>query len=86
MLHRVAQVFNIHEAKTHLSHLIAKAVEGEPFIIAKAGVWQVQVTSVKAPNSKQVKRLGFMKDQIKVPDDFDLMGRDEIQHLFGVGA
>ena len=31
------QTFNIHEAKTHLSRLIDKAANGEPFIIAKAG-------------------------------------------------
>jgi prevent-host-death family protein len=28
---------NIHEAKTHLSRLVARAAQGEPFIIAKAG-------------------------------------------------
>lgn len=32
---------NIHEAKTHLSRLIASAVNGEPFIIAKAGQFAV---------------------------------------------
>jgi antitoxin (DNA-binding transcriptional repressor) of toxin-antitoxin stability system len=31
------QQVNIHEAKTHLSRLIEMAVNGEPFIIAKAG-------------------------------------------------
>ncbi len=28
------QIINIHEAKTHLSRLIERAVKGEPFIIA----------------------------------------------------
>jgi prevent-host-death family protein len=28
---------NIHEAKTHLSRLIQRAVNGEPFVIAKSG-------------------------------------------------
>jgi hypothetical protein len=28
---------NIHEAKTHLSRLLGRAANGEPFIIAKAG-------------------------------------------------
>lgn len=66
--------------------MIAQAVQGESFIIAKAGVWQVQVTSVKALNMKQTRRLGFMAEQIKVPDDFDHMGANEIQHLFSGGA
>ena len=34
---------NIHEAKTHLSKLIEMAVQGEPFIIAKAGKPLVKV-------------------------------------------
>jgi hypothetical protein len=28
-------------------------------------------------------RLGFFDEQITVPDDFDQMGRTEIEHLFG---
>lgn len=27
-------------------------------------------------------RLGFMKDEFSVPDDFDQMGKHEIVHLF----
>ena len=34
---------NIHEAKTHLSRLIKEALEGKPFIIAKAGKPLVKV-------------------------------------------
>ncbi len=80
------KVFNIHDAKTQLSRLIAQAVQGEPFIIAKAGVWQVQVTSVKALNMNRTTRLGFMSEQIMVPDDFEHMGASEIQHLFSGDA
>lgn len=34
---------NIHEAKTHLSRLVERAANGEPFIIAKAGKPMVKV-------------------------------------------
>ena len=37
-------VFKIHEAKTHLSHLVEKAAKGESFIIAKRGKQLVKVT------------------------------------------
>ena len=75
---------NIHEAKTHLSRLVEQAAKGEPFIIAKAGKPLVKVVPFDAPEPKQQRRLGFMAGQIKVPDDFDRMGEDEIARMFGV--
>ena len=77
------QTVNIHEAKTHLSRLIEQAVGGEPFIIAKAGKPLVKVSRLDAPASSQIRRVGFMTGQILVPDDFDQMGGEEIERLFG---
>lgn len=74
---------NIHEAKTQLSRLIEQAVEGDSFIIAKAGKPLVKVTRLDAPSTGEVRRLGFMAGQIRVPDDFDRMGSVEIERLFG---
>jgi prevent-host-death family protein len=74
---------NIHEAKTHLSRLIDGAAKGEPFVIAKAGKPMVKVTAVDAP-SHTVRRTGFLRGRIKVPDDFDRMGSKEIEELFGL--
>lgn len=77
------QTVNIHEAKTQLSKLIEQAVNGESFIIAKAGKPLVKVTKLESePQPK--KRLGFMVGQIQVPADFDAMGKDDIAKLFGV--
>ena len=76
---------NIHEAKTQLSKLVDQASKGESFIIAKAGKPIVKVTALSAPTGSQVRRLGFLAGQISVPDDFDQMGRDEIERLFGGG-
>ena len=77
---------NIHEAKTQLSRLVELAAKGEPFIIAKAGKPLVKVTSLEAPTGEQVKRLGFMTGQFTVPNDFDQMGRSEIERAFGGGG
>jgi len=74
---------NIHEAKTHLSKLLEEASKGESLVIAKAGKPVVKVTPLGAPIGSQVRRLGFMAGQVSVPDDFDQMGRDEIEKLFG---
>ena len=71
---------NIHEAKTHLSRLIEQAVNGEPFVIAKAGKPLVKVAAIDAPPSR--KRIGFLSGEIAVPKDFNRMGSHEIQALF----
>ncbi len=80
------RTFNIHEAKTQLSRLVDGAAKGESFVIAKAGKPLVKVVALDAPGPSQVKRLGFMSGQIKVPDDFDDMGKAEIERLFGGDA
>ncbi|HEY2322443.1 MAG TPA: type II toxin-antitoxin system prevent-host-death family antitoxin [Thermoanaerobaculia bacterium] len=73
---------NIHEAKTHLSRLVERAAQGESFVIAKAGKPLVKVSAIDAPSVPR--RLGFLKGEIKVPDDFDRMGEQEIAALFGI--
>ncbi|GCA50549.1 MULTISPECIES: type II toxin-antitoxin system Phd/YefM family antitoxin [Sinorhizobium] len=77
------ETVNIHEAKTHLSRLIEKAAQGQPFIIAKAGKPMVKVIPIDQPSDAKVQRIGFMAGQFTVPDDFDQMGRDEVADLFG---
>jgi antitoxin (DNA-binding transcriptional repressor) of toxin-antitoxin stability system len=74
---------NIHEAKTHLSKLIDEAVQGEPFIIAKAGKPLVKVEALTLLTDKRIRRLGFMIGQLTIPKDFDRIGSQEIQELFG---
>lgn len=80
------EVVNIHDAKTRLSRLIARAVKGDPFIIAKAGKPLVKVASLEAPSGSKIRRLGFLAGQIEVPDDFDTMGAAEIEALFGASG
>ncbi len=73
---------NIHQAKTHLSKLVEQAAKGEPFIIAKAGKPLVKVVPIDAPEPQTVRRIGFLKGQISVPDDFDTMFAEEIEEMF----
>ena len=73
----------MHEAKTRLSSLVEKAMKGEPFIIARAGKPVARVSAIESPEAGNERRLGFLKGQIKVPDDFDRMGEQEIAEMFG---
>ena len=74
---------NMHEAKTRLSQLVARAARGEAFIIAKAGKPVARVTAYDSPEECQQKRIGFMAGEFTVPDDFDRMGQKEIIEMFG---
>jgi antitoxin (DNA-binding transcriptional repressor) of toxin-antitoxin stability system len=75
------QQVNIHEAKTNLSKLIQKAVQGESFIIAKSGKPMVTV-SAYTPPMEPAKRTGFLKAGLEIPEDFDSLGKEEIQAMF----
>lgn len=77
---------NIHEAKTHLSRLVEQAAAGEPFIIAKSGKPIVKVTAVDAPARAERSRVGFLRGEIHAPDDFDEIGRPEIERMFSGGS
>ena len=75
------KTINIHEAKTHLSRLVDEALDGHPFIIAKAGRPMVRVSAIRVAKPK---RIGFLKGEIRMPRDFDRMGKSQIEALFGI--
>ena len=76
------QTISIHKAKTHLSRLIDQAAKGEPFIITKAGVPMVQVCAIDTQTKGATRRVGFLAGVMRVPDDFDSMGKTAIEGLF----
>ena len=83
---------NMHEAKTHLSRLVEAASRGEPFVIARAGKPLVKVVPLVEeaeaepdPDAPVKRRLGFLRGQFKVPDDFDTMYAEEIRAMFEDG-
>ena len=75
------KTINIHEAKTHLSQLVDEALDGNPFIIAKAGRPMVRVSAIRMTKPK---RIGFLKGEIRMPRDFDRIGKSKIEALFGI--
>ena len=78
----MAATVNMHEAKTHLSRLVERAVEGEEVIIAKAGKPLVKLVPVEQPGFDTSKRLGGLRGQLTIPDDFKGFMKDEIEEMF----
>jgi len=73
---------NIHEAKTHFSRLVNAAANGETVVVARAGKPLAKLTALDQPAAGARRRIGFMRGQITVPDDFDTMGAADIVAMF----
>ena len=69
---------DMHEAQANLSSLVEQAASGEPFVITQSGKPLVTV-SAYAPSPDPTLRHGFLKDRVLVPEDFDSMGKKELQ-------
>ncbi|WP_174284962.1 type II toxin-antitoxin system Phd/YefM family antitoxin [Sphingomonas bacterium] len=77
----MATTVKMHEAKTHLSSLVARAVGGEEIVIARGDKAQVRLVPVE-PKPKRV--FGSMKGQFAVPDSFfDPLPEDELRRWEG---
>ena len=63
------QVVNIHQAKTHLSQLIAQVSMGQDIILAKAGKPVAKIIPYKKELKPRIP--GLWKGKIWVSDDFD---------------
>ena len=77
------QTVNMHEAKTQLSKLVARASGGEAIVIAKGGkpaARLVPMDDVAVPKKRQ---LGWLHGQIDAPDDIKAPFLAEIEGMFG---
>ena len=59
---------NVHQAKTQLSRLLARAEDGEDIVIARNGEPVARLVSISAPRSKR--RFGALRGRIIVDDRF----------------
>lgn len=59
---------NIHEAKTHLSKLLARVQAGEEIVIAKGGR---PIARLVPYESAAPRRFGVDRGVFEVPEDFD---------------
>jgi len=60
---------NVHEAKTHLSRLLAKVAAGEEVIIARSGEPVARLVPFEDGGDKRV--LGQDAGSVVISDDFD---------------
>ena len=70
---------NLHEAKTHLSRLIEKALEGEEVIICKAGKPLVQI--VPCGQKRKKRTPGGWEGEVKISKDFDQLPDEFMEHF-----
>lgn len=70
---------NIHEAKTQLSALVARAEGGEEIVIARANKPAVRLVPV-VPEPGQ-RRLGEAKGLVEIGPDFDDLPEDLMEHF-----
>jgi prevent-host-death family protein len=62
---------NIHEAKTHLSRLVQRAVEGEDVIIARAGKPVARLTAYRP--TMAARQPGQWRNRVRIEPDFNIL-------------
>jgi prevent-host-death family protein len=71
---------NVHEAKTHLSRLLARVAAGEEIVISKAGKPVARLVPIQRQRTKRVP--GLDRGRVWIAEDFDSPLPAEIQKLF----
>ncbi len=71
---------NVHEAKTRFSRLLRRVAAGEEITIANRGVPVARLVPV--PAEETTRKLGTLRDQVVIPDDFDAPLPDDILDAF----
>jgi prevent-host-death family protein len=74
-----AKTVNVHEAKTHLSRLLARVAKGEEIVIAKAGKPVARLLPFVEKDRRPV--LGADRGKVWIADDFDAP-MPEFERLF----
>ncbi len=74
------EIANIHEAKTQLSKLVERALEGEEVVIARAG--KPAVRRVPIRESDTPRKGGQWGGKIRIAEDFDELP-DDLARAFG---
>ena len=77
---------NIHEAKTHLSHYVEKAMEGEVIVLCKRNEPVAELRALPKPRTEK-RPIGLGKGLISIPDDFfDPLPEDVLRAFEGEGG
>lgn len=74
------KTFNVHEAKTHFSALLALVASGEEVVVAKAGRPVAIISPYRQPVASR--EFGPFQGQVSVPDSFFEPMDDEFMDHF----
>ena len=77
----MSDIFNIHEAKTHLSRLVEQAAKGREFVIAKAGKPMVRVVPIEPVSATRA--LGFLAGKGVVSTELKKGFESDVNAMFG---
>jgi len=75
----MSAIYNMHEAKTHLSRLAERAAGGEEIVIARNGRPLARLVAIP---ERPPRRLGLARGAIHIGEDFDAPLPPEIQEAF----
>ena len=76
----MSEMYNMHDAKTHLSRLAERAAGGEEILIARNG--RPVARLVPLEDSRPPRRLGLWKGKVQISEDFDEPLPDEVQRYY----
>jgi antitoxin (DNA-binding transcriptional repressor) of toxin-antitoxin stability system len=77
---------NIHEAKTHLSRVLAQLDEHEVIVLCNRNVPVAEIRPLPK-HGKQPRKIGFMKGQLSVPQSFfEPLSNEILDDFDGVGG
>jgi len=74
---------NLHDARTHLSRYVDRALAGEEVMIARAGEPLVRLMPVT--DERPPRRLGFLAGSARVDADLKRDVEDELNAMFDLG-
>jgi prevent-host-death family protein len=77
----MAEIVNVHEAKTHFSKLLARVSEGEEIVIAKAGKPVARLSPI-LPAKPQRRVPGIDKGKLWIADDFNTISKSELDEWY----
>ncbi len=70
--------FGVHEAKTHFSKLLERALAGEDIVITRSGEPLIKLVPVQR---KRKPNFGFAAGTVYMADDFDVLPDEFMDHF-----
>lgn len=77
----MAELVNMHQAKSSLSRLVARALAGEDVVIARNGEPLVRLVPIRKEREPRIP--GRSKGRVRIAPDFDTMSEEDLKDWEG---